>query len=340
MKKNLSKKTKIILAVLLVIVIAALVPVSITVLIPEWNLHFRRADMTVSAAALSQGSDRIHFLNTGHSDAILLESDGHFALVDAGEDSDNPRGFDALDLPGYEDLVVNYLKTHAASADGRVHLDFVLGTHSHSDHIGGFDTVIADSDIDVDCAYLKVYDSQKIRDKEIIQWDNQEVYDQMVAALTAKNIPIISEPSTEPFTLGNFTVTIFNGIDEPTEGKVGENDQSMGVLVEKDGTRVFLAGDIDNKSGDESRLAAQIGDVDLLKVGHHAYPLSSSNDWLRTLSPEYCVVTNAKNEKTNPILRRIVRLTDSTVFLTNAEDGVLAEIGSDGNIAFYNSLHS
>ena len=32
-------------------------------------------------------SDRIHFLNTENSDAILLESDGHFALIDAGEGS-------------------------------------------------------------------------------------------------------------------------------------------------------------------------------------------------------------------------------------------------------------
>ena len=37
------------------------------------------------------GADRIHFLNTGNSDAILLESDGHFALIDAGDSSDNYR---------------------------------------------------------------------------------------------------------------------------------------------------------------------------------------------------------------------------------------------------------
>ena len=31
------------------------------------------------------GRDCIHFLSTGSSDAILLESDGRFAMVDAGE---------------------------------------------------------------------------------------------------------------------------------------------------------------------------------------------------------------------------------------------------------------
>ncbi|MBP5717622.1 MAG: hypothetical protein J6X53_01405, partial [Abditibacteriota bacterium] len=46
----------------------------------------------------------------GSSDAILIESDGRFAMVDAGEDTDNPRGFPGLELAGFEDEVVAYLK--------------------------------------------------------------------------------------------------------------------------------------------------------------------------------------------------------------------------------------
>ena len=106
--------------------------------------------------------DRIHFLKVGTSDAIVLESDGHFAMVDAGEDTDNPRGFANLELEGHEQEVLAYLKEHAAGKDGKVHLDFVLGTHAHSDHIGGFDTVILDPDVFVSRAYLKEYDSSKI----------------------------------------------------------------------------------------------------------------------------------------------------------------------------------
>ena len=37
------------------------------------------------------GDDRIHFLNTANSDSILIESNGMFALVDAGEGDNNPR---------------------------------------------------------------------------------------------------------------------------------------------------------------------------------------------------------------------------------------------------------
>ena len=180
---------------------------------------------------------------------------------------------------------LKYLKENAADENGKVHLDFVLGTHSHSDHIGGFDTVINDDDIEIGRAYLKEYDSSKIRDYEVKKWDNQEVYDQMVQALNAKNVPIISNPDGEPFSLGNFTITLFNTDDPETDKKVGENDQSFGILIEKDGTRVFLSGDMDNLTGDEERLAPEIGKVDLLKVGHHSYHYSSTAGFIRTLLP-------------------------------------------------------
>lgn len=53
---------------------------------------------TVKADSISAGAgNRIHFINTkanSGSDAILLESNGHYALIDMGEDYDFPDGTD------------------------------------------------------------------------------------------------------------------------------------------------------------------------------------------------------------------------------------------------------
>ena len=292
----------------------------------------------LSPAGGAAGSDRIHFLKTGTSDAILLESDGRFAMVDAGEDTDNPRGFDWLNLPGYEQEVLAYLKAHAANADGKVHLDFIVGTHAHSDHLGGFDTLLLDPDVTVDRAWLKVYDSSKIKDYETGRWDNQEVYDQTVAALNARGVPIL-RPDGTPFTFGSFTVTLFNTDDPETTDKVGENDNSLGVLLEKNGTRVFLAGDIDDDTGDETRLAPAIGKVDLLKVGHHCIEGSSTEGFLQTLAPGICVITNNKEIVNRDVLKRIVKTCrHNRIYLTGNENGVLAVIGDGGRITCYGQI--
>ena len=288
--------------------------------------------------AAEAGRDCIHFLPTGSSDAILLESDGHFAMVDAGEDTDNPRNFPGLNLPGFEQEVLAYLKAHAADENGKVHLDFVLGTHSHSDHIGGFDTVISDPDVTVDRAYLKRYDASKIRENEVVEWDNQEVYDQMVEALNARGVPIVSKLSDEPFAFGSLTLTLFNTVDPENKKKVGENDQSVGLLIEKNGTRVFLTGDLDNNSGDESRLAPEIGKVDLLKVGHHSYGGSSTAGFIRTLRPKTCVITNNFESMDRNTLARIERICSPAFYVTGKESGVLAVLGDGGEIAYYGQI--
>lgn len=287
----------------------------------------------------ASGTDRIHFLKTGSSDAIILESEGRFAMVDAGEDTDNPRGFPSLELPGYEQDVLGYLKQNCADENGKVHLDFVLGTHAHSDHIGGFDTIILDPDVTVDRAYLKAYDSSRIRDHEVTDWDNQEVYDQMTAALRARNTPLIQNPDPETFAFGHFTVTLINTVDPESDEKVGENDNSFGVLLEKNGTKIFLAGDMDNDSGDETRLAPAIGKVDLLKVGHHGYGGSSSEGFISTLKPEACVLTNNRYGPSHAVIKSIVKICrHDRIYLTGCENGVIAVIGDHGAIDYYGGV--
>lgn len=334
------KVLKIILAALVVALVITLIVIYALLIKPNADISKNREKLTVAdKSELTDNDDRIHFMKTGSSDAILIESNGHFALVDCAEDEDNPRNFPELVYKGYEQEVLAYLKANAMADDGKVHLDFVLGTHAHSDHIGGFDTIIMDDDIVIDKAYLKEYDESKINTHEVEAWDNKEVYEQMVNALNSKNIPIIANIDEPSFKLGNLDITLFNTEYDNSGELVGENDNSFGVLVEKNGTRVFLAGDIDNKSGDEDKIASELGEVDILKVGHHSYSESTSSGWLKTLKPKVCVVTNDYESTDKRTLRKITRLTKAPILVTGSENGVIVELGDNGNITYYNNIH-
>lgn len=267
-------------------------------------------------------SNFIHFLNTGSSDCIIIESNGHFAMVDAGEDSDYPANKPHLNYPGYEEEVCDYLLKNCASADGTVTLDFVVGTHAHSDHIGGFDTVINHPKINVKKAYLKPYNEKDIFIYERLSWDNTEVYEQMKNALIENDVEIVEDFDELKTTLGDFKVTFYNGKYKKRLVKYGENVNSVVTLLECNGFRSLLAGDLNNKDFDEHRLAGKIGKVDILKVGHHGYPFSSSRKWLKTLSPKYSVVCNFEKKIYPHIKHRLVDEIGTKLFCTADLNGV------------------
>ena len=97
--------------IIILTAIAAMVAIGLAALFGAYGIIYSEARKKYMPEPLENAAntavDKIHFLDTGSSDAILLESDGKFALVDAGEDADNPRGFEDLDLKGYEDKVVD-----------------------------------------------------------------------------------------------------------------------------------------------------------------------------------------------------------------------------------------
>ncbi|WP_448901060.1 ComEC/Rec2 family competence protein [Eubacterium sp.] len=267
-------------------------------------------------------SNFIHFLNTGSSDCIIIESNGHFAMVDAGEDSDYPANKPHLNYPGYEEEVCDYLLKNCASSDGTVTLDFVVGTHAHSDHIGGFDTVINHPKIIVKKAYLKPYNEKGIFIYERLSWDNTEVYEQMKNALIENDVEIVEDFDELKTTLGDFKVTFYNGKYKKRLVKYGENVNSVVTLLECNGFRSLLAGDLNNKDFDEHRLAGKIGKVDILKVGHHGYPFSTSRKWLKTLSPKYSVVCNFEKKVYPHIKHRLVDEIGTKLFCTADLNGV------------------
>ncbi|MBQ2775405.1 MAG: MBL fold metallo-hydrolase [Clostridia bacterium] len=283
--------------------------------------------------SLSNGDDRIHFLNVNNSDAILLESNGKFALIDSGEGDNNPRRFVAYD--GNEAEVIKYLKKVAADKNGQVVLDFVLGTHNHYDHIGAFEAIINDSDISAKTAYLKPTDPNIAHDYEIDGWGIQKIYENTVAAFVKDGIKVTDKIPGE-IMFGDFKLTLYNtATDESLYGQ-GENAASVGVLVEKGERSAFLAADITRTSGSEELVIPLLDKVDILKVGHHGYYGSTSWSFAKKLDPDIAIITNKLGKIYPDVKWTLTTICNAAIFATVDENGIIATFSDDGQIILTN----
>lgn len=156
----------------------------------------------------------------------------------------------------------------------------------------------------------------------------------MVNALNAKSIPIVSDIPSEPFKFGNFTITFMNTEYDDTKG-IGENDNSVVTLIETDGKKVLLTGDLDNCSKDEQKIAKTVGEVDVLKVGHHSYGMSTMSKFIKTVNPKMSIITNESKKAYKPTLARIAVLTKSKIAFTEDNEGI-AVVFKDGEIIYSN----
>ena len=293
----------------------------------------------VNADTISAGSgNRIHFINTkakSGSDAILLESNGHYALIDMGEDYDFPDGSDprypsrwGISMRNYqvlEDRLIRHL-----DQIGVKKLDFIIGTHVHSDHIGGADEIL--NRYQVGKFYLKKYSDDRITANWGL-WDNLFNYDNALRAAQKRGVTLIQNISDEDshLKLGDMDIQLYNYKNEyDADGNLkkvrDDNSNSIVSVVTVAGKRIYLGGDLDNAEGAEDKLGPVIGKVDMMKWNHH-YDATISNtiNFLENLSPKMIIQTTGGDinvastreylqKKNIQVLHAASQTQDATVF--------------------------
>lgn len=246
-------------------------------------------------AATGSGADGEAFLvamlDVGQGDSILLGSDGHYLLVDAG---DNTRGDDVL---------------QALADCGVTRLDAVVGTHPDSDHIGGLDTVI--DGIDVGAVYMTERES------------NTRTYEDVLDAIDRKHLAIDVPKPGDVLDLGEAKITFLwppQNLDDTQD-----NNHSIVLRYESEGYTALLTGDIERRA--EKALMQSGADIrcDILKVAHHGSNSSSSQDFLNRAQPRIAIIgVGAGNDYGHPKADVLRRLDDigTTVYRTDRNGAV------------------
>ncbi len=249
---------------------------------------------------------KIHFLDVGQGACALIESDGHYMLIDGG-------GRDA------SSFTVSYL-----AQLGIEKFDCLVATHFDEDHIAGLVGVF--NKFAVDTVFEPSYKADKsiyTSFKEAEKKSGAEV--------------IIPEPGAE-YTLGDAKFTILapkkpeNNADEETAlNSSEENNRSICILLANGDNKVLFTGDAEQE---EERYLVESGrDIraDVYLVGHHGSSSSSSELLLDAVRPKYAVIScGTGNDYGHPTQEVLDRLWDKdvSVFRTDEQGNII--MTSDG----------
>ena len=292
-KPQTSKTTTLILAGI------ALLALLITYL-PGW--FGGTNDLPAGAAATDFA---VHFIDVGQGDSTLIQANGKYMLIDGGE-------------RGSETTVVKYLNNL-----GVEHLDIVVATHPHSDHIGGLAYGILDA-FSVGTVIAPQFSKEYT--------PTTQTYEQFLRAVAKlkKNGTTASfaRPGTE-HALGEAACTILGPLKE--DGEEYNND-SVIMRVQYGNFAVLVTGDAER--GVEKQLVDKWGkglQAALLKAGHHGSKTSSSQTFLNAVKPQAVVIScGADNSYGHPHEDVLQRCRDMgiQVFRTDTLGAVV--FGSDG----------
>ena len=166
---------------------------------------------------------------------ILAESDGHYMLIDAGEN----------DQAG---TVISYLK-----AQGVTKLDYVIGTHPHSDHIGGLDKVI--DTFPVDKVILPPVEH------------TTKTFEDVLDSIASRGLKITKPTPGDSYDLGDASFTILSPVKD--YGKDLNNWSGVGVRLTYGINSFVMCGDAENQAEEDIIKNGAVLKADVLKAGHH-----------------------------------------------------------------------
>ena len=220
----------------------------------------------------------VHYLDVGQGDCSLILCDGHAMLIDGGEASESSK-------------VYAYLKAHGVD-----HLDYMVATHAHSDHIGGLSGALNYATVGTAFCPVTEYDSK--------------TFSSMVKYLGNQGLSITVPSAGESFMLGSAYVQILGPqgtYDDP-------NDMSIVLKVTYGETSFLFTGDAERTAEADILNAGYDLSATVLKVGHHGSDTSTSYPFLREIMPEYAVIQVGKdNSYGHPTEDTLSRLRDADV---------------------------
>lgn len=245
----------------------------------------------------------IHFFDVGEGDSTLVECDGHYMLIDGGN-------------PGTSSFLYSYLENHEIK-----HLDYMVCTHAHEDHVGGLAGALNYATVGTVYAPIIEYDTRAFQ--SFVKYVHKQ----------GKSITI--PKAGDMVSLGNARVEIIGPVDVSMAAD-NENNSSIVLRIIYGDTSFLITGDAEAEEEESILDAGYDVKSTVLRIGHHGSSTSTSDAFIKAVKPDCCVISvGAGNQYGHPhddVLDRISKY-NATVYRTD-RDGEIKCISDGKTVRF------
>lgn len=282
-RANASSKRKFRIVQIAVLVCVAILALLVTYFpklgLPSWSDFFRLSgtNQTVNAAEYPFSA---HFIDVGQADSALILCGNEAVLIDAG-DVDSYAAIDA------------YLK-----AQNVKQLKYFILTHAHADHIGSADDVL--KNYAVENVIMPKYSEENM--------PTSKVYEDLLYALSDSGAKVLAAKAGHTYNLSGCSFSVY----APNKDYKELNDSSVVVRFTYGETNFLFQGDAEKASENDVLAAGFDVRADVLKMGHHGSKTSSTEKYLRAVSPKLAVISCGENNSyklpSDSVLQRLTAL--------------------------------
>lgn len=206
---------------------------------------------------------KVHYLDVGQGDSIFVElPNNETMLIDAAESYQSEN-------------IINYLKNLNYQK-----IDYVIGTHPHTDHIGGLKDII------------NTFEIGKIYMPKVVS--TTKTYESLLMAIKDKNLKInTAKAGTSIIDTDTLKIKIL----APNNSIYTElNNYSVVTKITYGTTKFLFMGDAEKLSENEIKENVT---ADVIKIGHHGSNTSSSIDFIKKVNAKYGIISVGLNNKYN-----------------------------------------
>ena len=206
---------------------------------------------------------QIHFLDVGQGDCTIVLCDGEAMVIDGG-----PRASSSF--------VYNYVRKTLKLQ----HIDFVISTHPHLDHVYGLSSVLNAAPVDLVLT-------------PVLEWDSK-AFEYMLKYAEKQGTPLSVPQEGDTLQLGSATVTILHCWPEAIEyGRT--NDSSIVTRIDYGKTSFIITGDAEDWSEYMMIDSGVSLKADVMRIAHHGSNTASTMEFLQAVQPEYAVISVGKD---------------------------------------------